>query len=283
MKTGQLKVGGPYNILFILTDQESYYHPAKYPSGHTLPGREHLKQRGVTFTNLARAFHPDYKHHRWVLWLTTAAVSVVAVAAFLRAEPLLSIISTAFNTHGLGLDSLRSVNQQERAFAGHERAPYLVGEIDVARCVDQVQLVGFAIAGLVLQRDRIALDGDPALALDVHRVQDLVAKLALIDRPATLDQSIRQRRFAMIDVRDDAEVSNVVHDGSKHELSHTNARCQRDRRRLARKSSSPRRRFNHGREPSDVRRGTVQPPVRPRTWAATVSCPIRNRRVRLAQ
>ena len=42
---------GPYNILFILTDQERYFHPTEYPSGYNLPGRERLQRRGVTFTN----------------------------------------------------------------------------------------------------------------------------------------------------------------------------------------------------------------------------------------
>ncbi|MHC4982929.1 MAG: sulfatase-like hydrolase/transferase [Planctomycetota bacterium] len=40
---------GPYNILFILTDQERYF--AKYPRGYSLPGRERLMRHGVTFTN----------------------------------------------------------------------------------------------------------------------------------------------------------------------------------------------------------------------------------------
>ena len=42
---------GPYNILFILTDQERYFHPTEYPAGYALPGRKRLQRRGVTFTN----------------------------------------------------------------------------------------------------------------------------------------------------------------------------------------------------------------------------------------
>jgi len=42
---------GPYNILFILTDQERYFAPGQYPRGFTLPGRERLQRTGVTFTN----------------------------------------------------------------------------------------------------------------------------------------------------------------------------------------------------------------------------------------
>jgi len=42
---------GPYNILFVLTDQERYFRPGELPPGYKLPGRERLKRRGVTFTN----------------------------------------------------------------------------------------------------------------------------------------------------------------------------------------------------------------------------------------
>ena len=41
----------PYNILFILTDQERYFDPSALPPGYALPGRERLQRRGVTFTN----------------------------------------------------------------------------------------------------------------------------------------------------------------------------------------------------------------------------------------
>ena len=43
--------GGPFNILFILTDQERFFDPAELPLGYSLPGRERLQQEGVTFTN----------------------------------------------------------------------------------------------------------------------------------------------------------------------------------------------------------------------------------------
>jgi arylsulfatase len=42
---------GGYNILFILTDQERYFDSAQYPPGYALPGREKLRQHGLTFTN----------------------------------------------------------------------------------------------------------------------------------------------------------------------------------------------------------------------------------------
>jgi arylsulfatase len=50
-KMTQTQSNGPYNILFILTDQERYFDPAEYPRGYALPGRQRLQRRGVTFTN----------------------------------------------------------------------------------------------------------------------------------------------------------------------------------------------------------------------------------------
>ncbi len=45
----------------------------------------------------------------------------------------------------LRLDALRGVDDQERALAGGERARDLVGEVDVAGRVDQVEDVGLAV------------------------------------------------------------------------------------------------------------------------------------------
>ena len=42
----------------------------------------------------------------------------------------------------LRLDALRGVDDQQRAFAGGQRARDFVAEVDVARRVDEIQLVG---------------------------------------------------------------------------------------------------------------------------------------------
>jgi len=42
---------GPYNILFILTDQERYFRPGELPEAYHLPGHERLARRGVVFEN----------------------------------------------------------------------------------------------------------------------------------------------------------------------------------------------------------------------------------------
>jgi hypothetical protein len=61
----------------------------------------------------------------------------------------------------------------------------------------------------------MGLDRNSALALKVHGIEQLVLLLALVNRAGTLKQSIRQRRLAMIDVRNDAEVASKLdsHEG----------------------------------------------------------------------
>lgn len=43
--------GGPYNILFILTDQERFFRPGELPPGFSLPAYERLTKKGTTFVN----------------------------------------------------------------------------------------------------------------------------------------------------------------------------------------------------------------------------------------
>jgi arylsulfatase len=41
----------PYNILFILTDQERFFRPGELPTGYSLPAHERLAKQGTTFVN----------------------------------------------------------------------------------------------------------------------------------------------------------------------------------------------------------------------------------------
>ena len=43
--------GGPYNILFILTDQERYFRPGELPADYRLPAHQRLAKKGVVFEN----------------------------------------------------------------------------------------------------------------------------------------------------------------------------------------------------------------------------------------
>jgi hypothetical protein len=95
--------------------------------------------------------------------------------------------------HGLRFHALRGVDHQQRAFAGRQRTADFIAEVDVARRIDQVQVVDLAIARLVAQRRGLRLDGDAALALEVHRIEHLRFHLALGQAAAQLDDAVGQR------------------------------------------------------------------------------------------
>jgi len=108
--------------------------------------------------------------------------------------------------HRLRLNALRGVDEEQRALAGAERPGNLIGEVHVPRSVDQIQLVGIAVLRRVVHADRVRLDGDAALAFQVHPVQQLFLKVALGHRAGQLEQPVGEGGLAVIDVCDNAEI-----------------------------------------------------------------------------
>ena len=78
----------------------------------------------------------------------------------------------------------------------------------MARRIDQVELVFVAILRRVVKTNALGLDGDAALPLEVHRVEDLRAHLALAERARKLEQAVGQRGLAVVNVRDDAKIAD---------------------------------------------------------------------------
>ena len=109
----------------------------------------------------------------------------------------------------LRLNALGRVDHEHRALAGSQRAAYLVGEVDVAGGVDKVELVFLAIVGLIVHAHGLAFDRDTALALDVHRVEELGLHIALGDGARHLEDAVRKRRFPVVDMGDDGEVPDM--------------------------------------------------------------------------
>ena len=79
------------------------------------------------------------------------------------------------------------------------------------RRVDQIEVVDLTIESLVLQRGGLRLDGYPTFFFDVHRVKNLRLHVTRFESSATLDQAICECGFAMINVRNDRKISDVIH------------------------------------------------------------------------
>ena len=111
---------------------------------------------------------------------------------------------------GLRLDPLAGIHHQHRALAGGQGAADLVAEVHMARGVDQVEFIVFAVAGAVGEGHGAGLDGDAALALQIHVVQQLLFHLALVHRVGLFQNAVGQGGLAVVDVGDDAEIANVI-------------------------------------------------------------------------
>ena len=111
---------------------------------------------------------------------------------------------------GLRLDALGRIDHQNRALARCERTRNFVGEIHMARRVEQVEFVSFSILRLVLHRHRMGLDGDPFFALEVHRIKQLILLLTLRNRARRLQEAIGKRGLAVIDVGDDRKITGQL-------------------------------------------------------------------------
>ena len=111
---------------------------------------------------------------------------------------------------GLSLNALRGVYHQQCALAGSDGARHLVGEVDVARRVNQVERELIAVEGIV-HLDGVALDGDAPLALQVHVVEHLRLHILANNSLGVLQQAVGQRALAVVDMRHDAEIANIFH------------------------------------------------------------------------
>ena len=80
---------------------------------------------------------------------------------------------------GLRFHALARVHDQQRAFARRKRARDFVGKIHVSRRVDQIQPVLVPVLGGVVKSNALGLDRDAALALQVHRIEQLRLHFAL--------------------------------------------------------------------------------------------------------
>ena len=107
----------------------------------------------------------------------------------------------------LGHAALERVHEQQNAVRHVEDAFHLAAEIAMAGSVDDVDFHALVGDGDVLRQD-----GDAALALQVVVVQDEVSKvLGAADQVGLVDHPVHEGGLAMVYVRDDRYISDVLH------------------------------------------------------------------------
>ena len=104
---------------------------------------------------------------------------------------------------------MSGIDNEECTFAGGNGAGDFVTEVDVSRSVNQVERVGVAVGMVVFHLYGVALDSDTAFAFEVHVVEHL--SLGNLYRVGAFEQAVGECRLAVVDMCDDAEISDVFH------------------------------------------------------------------------
>jgi hypothetical protein len=100
------------------------------------------------------------------------------------------------------------VDHEQNAVDHFHDALHLAAEIGVTWCIDDVDAIAVPVKGGVLRPD-----GDAFFALEIHRVHHAFLDLLVETEGAGLtEQLIDQRRLAVIDVGDDCDVADFIHE-----------------------------------------------------------------------
>ena len=102
--------------------------------------------------------------------------------------------------------------------------------------VDQVEQIRLSVPGAIVERGGLGLDGNPALALERHGVEDLRLHLPVRQSAAELDEAVSQRRFAVVDVGDDGKVADKLHREVEKKGTHQCPSCFQKEAEFYRKS-----------------------------------------------
>ena len=106
---------------------------------------------------------------------------------------------------GLGHRSLDRIDQQQHRIDHRQAALHFAAEISVARGIDNVDAASVPIDRGVLGQDR-----DAALAFELVRIHHAFLHLPELGEGTGLTQElVDERRFAMIDMGDDGDVTQL--------------------------------------------------------------------------
>lgn len=71
----------------------------------------------------------------------------------------------------------------------------------MSRRINKVQLVGFAIFGLIVQSHTLGFNGNTTLTFQIHRVQHLFSHFTVGKAATYLDKTVGQSGFAVVNMR----------------------------------------------------------------------------------
>ena len=97
-------------------------------------------------------------------------------------------------------------------------------KVHVAGCVDEIEHVLLVVV-LVSNGDSGGLDGDPTFAFQIHTIKELFAHFAVCDGASGLEHAVSQCALAMVDMGDNAEVTDLHGGQVPMVLNNVHSRC----------------------------------------------------------
>ncbi len=109
---------------------------------------------------------------------------------------------------GLSLHPLCGIHHQQGTLTGSYTPGHFIRKVHMSGSIDQVKDITLSITGLVLHLDSMAFDGNTPLPLQIHIIQHL--PFCDLDRMSLLQKAVSQRRLTMVNMSDDAKVSDFT-------------------------------------------------------------------------
>ena len=76
------------------------------------------------------------------------------------------------------------------------------------RGVDKVELIGFTILGVIVQRHALGFDGYAPLPLDIHGIEYLLIHFTGTQTATDLNKPIGKGRFTMVNMGNNGKITN---------------------------------------------------------------------------
>ena len=112
------------------------------------------------------------------------------------------------------------VDHQQYAIDHFHNAFDFAAEIGMARRVHDIDAIA-----IPLKRGIFGANGDALFAFKIHRIHDALLDFLIgAERPGLPQQLIYQRGLAVINVRNDAEVTDLIHGGRALQSSSSGSR-----------------------------------------------------------
>ena len=119
-----------------------------------------------------------------------------------------------FNGHvkignGLRLNALCGIHHQQCTLASGNASRHLIRKLDMPRGVDEIENLFLSLMR-IFHLDGMTLDGDATFFFQIHIIEHLSARH--LDSFGVFQEAICQGGLTVIDVRNDAKVSDMLHE-----------------------------------------------------------------------